>query len=349
MGRALGGAGRPEEAAATLRDASLRFPDNEPLHQELAATLGRIGDIEGALACARARDAPWAPVFAFRLLIRNGRRDEAAGLEAAVASAAPADPDLLEWRVRGAREHPEALLSLAENVLRSDPSAAHGLYYKAVALALLGRGAEAAELMALDRFLRILPLPAPAGFDGEAAFRDTLRQEILANPGLHPDPAGHATRSGLRTRLFPVAGDRAAPALVQAIRAAVTDYGGALSGDHPFVRARPSRASLIPWALIFRSGGHQVGHIHPGRWMTGVYYVSARSGGRSAGELQPGAIRIGPLPQWAAVDPPWPVIELEPVPGTLLLFPSFVPHETVPPGHGGERISVAFDIMAANA
>lgn len=345
----LGGAGRPGEAADTLRDACRRFPDNEPLHQELAATLGRLGDIEGALACARGRDAAWAPVFAFRLLIRHGRRDEAARLEAAVAAAAPADPDLLEWRVRRAREEPETLLRLAEDVLRNDSSAAHGLYYKAVALALLGRGAEAAELMALDRFLRIAPLPAPAGFDGGTAFREALRQEILANPGLHPDPAGHATRSGLRTRLFPVAGDRAAPALIQAIRAAVGDYADALSGDHPFVSARPSRASLIPWALIFRSGGHQVGHIHPGRWMTGVYYVSARSRDQSSSAPHPGAIRIGPLPEWAETDPPWPVIELEPVPGTLLLFPSFVPHETVPPGEEAERISVAFDIMAASA
>jgi hypothetical protein len=41
------------------------------------------------------------------------------------------------------------------------------------------------------------------------------------------------------------------------------------------------------------------------------------------------------------------VIEVEPVPGTLLLFPSFVPHETVPPGEGAERISVAFDVAAA--
>jgi hypothetical protein len=28
-------------------------------------------------------------------------------------------------------------------------------------------------------------------------------------------------------------------------------------------------------------------------------------------------------------------------------FPSFIPHETVPPGEGAERISVAFDVTAA--
>jgi hypothetical protein len=40
--------------------------------------------------------------------------------------------------------------------------------------------------------------------------------------------------------------------------------------------------------------------------------------------------------------------DIEGVPGNLLLFPSFVPHETVPPGEGAERISLAFDVTAAD-
>ena len=347
LGQALAGAGRLEEAASSLRLACDRFPGHEPLHEELAQVLGRLGDVEAALACARGRDAPWAPALAFRLLIRHGRRSEAAPYEAAVAAADPADPDLLEWRVRRTREDPEKLLRLCEDALRHDPAAAHALHYKAVALAQLGRGGEAAELMGLDRFLSRAALPAPSGFGGDEAFGEAVRDEILANPGLHPDPAGHATRSGLRTRIFPAAGDRAGPALVGAIRAAIDAYAGKLTGDHPFVRARPSRARLTPWALLFRGAGHQLLHHHPGCWLTGVYYVSARHDRPEGDAPRPGMLRIGALPDWAGVEPPWPVLEVEPVPGTLLLFPSFVPHETVPPGDGAERISVAFDVAAA--
>jgi hypothetical protein len=101
---------------------------------------------------------------------------------------------------------------------------------------------------------------------------------------------------------------------------------------------------MTQWALVFRGGGHQVPHHHPGCWLTGVYYVSARRDPPRPGEPLPGIIRIGGLPGWAGVEPPWELIEVEPVPGTLLLFPSFVPHETVPPGEGAERISVAFDV-----
>jgi hypothetical protein len=318
------------------------------LHEERAHALARLGQVEAALDCARARKATWAPVFAFNLLARQGRRSETVELEAAVAAVRPADPNLLESRAKRARGNPAALLRLSEEVLSHDPGSAHAIHYKAVALAQLGRSDEAAELMALDRFLHIAPLPAPPGFGGDWAFREQVRGEIMENSSLHRDPVGHATRSGLRTRQFPAAGDRAATALTDSIRKAVTAFAAALSGDHPFVRARPERATFTPWALLFRGPGHQVAHHHPGCWLTGVYYVSARRDVPRPDVPLPGPIRIGVLPDWAAGPPPWPVIEVEPVPGTLLLFPSFVPHETVPPGEGAERISIAFDVAAAS-
>lgn len=347
LARALTGAGKLEEAASSLRQACARLPDHEPYYEELAHVLARLGEVEAALACARSRDSPWASPFVFKLLVRQGRRPETGSLEAAVAAARPADPDLLESRAKRSRDDPERLIRLCEDVLGHDPGAAHALYYRAVALAQLGRGEEAADLMGLDRFLAIAPLPAPPGFGGEDAFREAVRGEILANPSLHRDPAGHATRSGHRTQTFPAAGDRAAAALMGAIRAAIDAYAGALSGDHPFVTARPPRATLTQWALVFTGGGHQLPHHHPGCWLTGVYYVSARRDIPQPDAPLPGAIRIGGLPDWAGVAAPWPLLEIEPVPGTLLLFPSFVPHETVPPGEGAERISVAFDVAAA--
>ncbi len=347
LARALSGAGEIEEAASLLDRACGRFPEVEELHEERAHALARLGRIEAALDCARRSEAPWAPVFAFNLLARQSRRSETLDLEAAVAAIRPADPNLLESRAKRARDDPSALLRLCEEVLSHDPASAHAIHYKAVALAQLGRRDEAAELMALDRFLRIAPLPAPPGFGGDEAFREEVRAEIIANPSLHPDPVGHATRSGLRTRHFPAAGDRAAAALIDSIRTAVAAYAEALSGDHAFVRARPERATLTPWALLFRGPGHQVAHHHPGCWLTGVYYVSARRDIPRPDLPLPGTIRIGVLPDGAGAAPPWPVLEVEPVPGTLLLFPAFVPHETLPPGEGAERISVAFDVAPA--
>ena len=104
LAQALAGTGELEEAESALRHALSRLPDHEPLHEELAHVLARRGDVEAALACARGRDARWAAPFAFKLLVRQGRRAETGPLETAVAAERPADPDLLESRVKRSRD-----------------------------------------------------------------------------------------------------------------------------------------------------------------------------------------------------------------------------------------------------
>jgi tetratricopeptide (TPR) repeat protein len=340
---ALEALGRQEEALDRLASACDRFPEAERLHSDLGSALAKAGRIEAALEQARLWEGrPWAAKLEFRLLLRSGRTGLLAEREAALASADPADPDLLDYRAARLRDRPEALLRASDEVLAADPRSMHALHHKAVALALLGESEAATGLMALDRFLQVSALGLPEGFRSMAEFNRELGGEIAANPTLHADPAGHATRKGLRTAAFPLPGDRAGPALVAAIRRKVADYAESLAGDHPFVAARPDQARFTAWALLFRDSGRQLLHHHPGQWLTGVYYVAA-----PAGPERPGALRVGSLPGWARARPPWPVIDVEPVPGRLVLFPSFVPHETLPTGSDETRISVAFDVADA--
>lgn len=322
------------------------FPGHEALDAQLAQTLFRAGEMDLALATARGwPDRDWASLLSFTILRRQGREAEAAAFEDAVAELDPAHVDLLDARAMRARGKPGELLEAANAVLSMAPGASHALYYKAVALAQLGREDEAAAVMGIDHFLQETVLPTPAAFADSAAFHHTLKAEILANPHLHADPVGHASRGGLRTRVFPAPADVAAPALLDAIRNAVTVYAAGLTGHHPFVAARPASASFTPWALIFRGDGYQRLHHHPGRWLTGVYYVSLPDIPEDP-DAFPGGIVLGGLPDWAGIEPAWPLRRISPKPGTLLLFPSFVPHETLPTGREGERISVAFDIAA---
>lgn len=341
---ALEGAGEQEAALGRLEAACRRFTDDEAVRSAFASALGRAGRLDSALAeTGRSPGAAWAAKLEFRLLMRAGRFEHLEAREAALAEADPTDPDLLEYRALKWRDRPEKVLSICEQVQARDPGAMHALYHKALALIQLGRAGEAAELMGLDRYLRIAPLGAPDRFDGdEAAFLGQLGREIAANPTLHSDPAGHATRQGLRTATFPLPGDGAGQALVRAIKAKVGEYAAGLSGDHPFPAARPGLATFKSWALLFEGRGHQRHHHHPGPWLTGVYYVAA-----PAGPPRPGALRIGALPAWLDARPPWPVIDVEPAPGTLVVFPSFVPHETIPSGSDERRISVAFDVARA--
>ena len=341
---ALEDSGEQDEALGRLEAACRLFPDDEAVHSAFASALGRAGRIDAALAqVERWTAAAWARKLEFRLLRRAGRLERLEEREAALAEADPAAPDLLEYRAQKWHDCPEAVLRAACEAQARDPGSMQALYHKALALVQLGRSEEAAETMGLDRFLRVVRLGAPPPFEREADFLARLAKEIVANPTLHTDPEGHANKHGLRTATFPLPGDQAGQALVRAIKAKVGEYAAALSGGHPFAAARPATAGFKSWALLFDARGHQRLHHHPGPWLTGVYYVAAPEG-----QTRPGALRIGAVPPRVGSAPPWPVIDVEPVPGTLVLFPSYVPHETIPSGSTSTRISVAFDVSRAS-
>jgi tetratricopeptide (TPR) repeat protein len=344
LGRLLEKTGEIERAAETLAAANRRFPHCEPLKAPLARLLGRLGETDRGLAVAQTTaDRRRRARLSLFLLAQSGRFEEAAGFEEEVASTDPFDPMLVECRIRRLRRDPPAMLALCDELLGRRPADARAIYHKAIALAQLGRASEASALIGIGRYVADGRLEAPPGYSTSRDFRAALAVELGGAPDLRPDPAGHATVNGLRTRVFPRGGDPASAALARGLRTAVEGYAAGLDGDHPFAAARPGRVTFNAWGLVFRSAGRQRVHCHPDRWVTGVFYVAAPEV-----EGDGGSIRIGVLPDWAGIDPPWPVLTLKPTPGRLLIFPSFVPHDTVPTGAAGERIAVAFDVSPAD-
>lgn len=115
---------------------------------------------------------------------------------------------------------------------------------------------------------------------------------------------------------------------------------------------RPEGVTMIglrfeAWANVTRSGGYNAVHDHPNSVWSGTYYVAADEpdpGRLNNGKLElidpragAGMIHIGPtLLQGRYL--------IEPLPGLMVVFPSWLKH-TVHPFHGkGERISIAFNV-----
>jgi uncharacterized protein (TIGR02466 family) len=99
------------------------------------------------------------------------------------------------------------------------------------------------------------------------------------------------------------------------------------------------------WVNLLRGGGTHTAHLHPGSVVSGTLYVALPPGSRGLKLEDPR------LPQMMAAPPrrgdapeaQRTFVELTPVPGTILLWESWLRHE-VPAGTGsGERLSISFN------
>jgi len=348
LGRALISLGEFQDAAARLREAIATLPPSDELLILLVHALFAQDLFEEAVPHAEAALAmDPSDARARRLyfdVLTSSKCWDRTGLDAAdVAAFSPFNTRLMEMRTKSLG--PLSTVEMCDALLAANPAHTNARYLKALNLAKLGRAAEARELIALDRLIEICDLPVPRSYDDERSFRDALMREIHANPTLASDPRGKATRDGLQTKRLRQPEAIAVEDLLDLIRQAVDAYERRLvaSGDE-FARGRPAKARLNAWAVVYGRDGRQISHRHPGGWLSGVYYVAApRLGGENAYR---GRLLVGALdPKEHGVDPPWGTREIEPVPGRLVMFPSYVPHATEATGIDGARISVAFDVV----
>jgi hypothetical protein len=215
-------------------------------------------------------------------------------------------------------------------------------YRRALAALMTGGASQAAELIAPEKYLHVGELACPTGFAGDKEFRRALHDEIMNNPTLDADLRGKATRDGLQTRHFPMETDRAARALLAEIETQVCSYmDRMIASDDPFFLRKPRAATLESWAVVGGPRTRQTSHIHPNGWLSGVYYVDAPDA------LYDGAgdLLLGMPPSACEGMASWPIRRVAPVPGRLVLFPSWVPHATAPTGSDAPRVSVAFDVV----
>ncbi len=353
LGSSLLSLEKHKKAEDVLAGAVAQAPDDVELRILLAEAKLALADFDEAKrqidkALRLAPESRDARLLHFTLLVRTGQWDAASGLIDEIATFAPLNNSLCEARLR--EEAPqsfcEAQLAACDAELARNPILTDAIYFKAIALARLGRAQEAREVIDLDRFLEISDLPAPDGFQDAEAFRTALAQEISRNPTLTPDRK--ATRGGLQTRQLRQPGAIHVETLLGQIKKAVDEYEARLSDNSgAFATARPRAATLQSWAVIYGATGRQNPHRHPRGWLSGVFYVAApRPEGENAFR---GSLVLGALEPRYAVAPPWGTKEIAPVPGRLVMFPSYVPHATEEPGIEGARISVAFDVVPADA
>ncbi|HMC92856.1 MAG TPA: putative 2OG-Fe(II) oxygenase [Allosphingosinicella sp.] len=338
-------------AAAIALEAALRLGAEAPeLRVLLARSYNYLRRHAEALTILAGDDAP--RFERGRALMEMGD-DEAAEREfRAVLARNSDDPAACRMLCRLLRragrtiDHLSACEQLAERGARN----AQFLYNWGWALALAGEEERARRLMFEPERVVQVDLAAPEAFADLASFNAALGADILGNPNriAHFPEEDEANRGSARIdNLF--SGQRAEPvrmllATIERAVAALTPE--ARPGFDPWPRLRPASARLRAWGLIQRREAYEEGHIHPGGWLSGVYYLRIPPAVAEARAPGPGCIEFGPPSGLVRAGlAPGPTRAYVPREGMLLLAPSHYQHRTIPSGVDEYRICVAFDVV----
>lgn len=369
---ALLAAGRGEEAAAELDAILTQVPGWIAGHHQLAQLRAVLGDhaqatrsIERAIvaapdeiafrrclfeiaqkredfdrlahhvAAARSRGldgAGWTD-YAAIAACETGADDEADRLFAALDPAA-----LLIWRIRHALRlgRIDDALALIDRALAGDDRAA-AMPYAATAWQIAG-DRRAGWLYGDPRCISVADLRRELPPLDQLAER--LRTLHVAY-GTYLDQSvrgGTQTDGPLLSNINPLIRQTRA-----AIDAAVRRHIAALppiDPEHPLFSPRRDRRIRFAgsWSVRLRDAGHHVSHVHPQGWISSALYVSLPgTDGSESGWLTLGQ----PEPRLGMAIPALRTIQ--PQPGHLVLFPSWMWHGTRP-FPKGERLTIAFDV-----
>ena len=106
---------------------------------------------------------------------------------------------------------------------------------------------------------------------------------------------------------------------------------------------KPKLDSL--WVNLLKSGGHHSGHIHPHSIISGTLYVEVPAGAGAIRFEDPRLPLMMAAPPRAkdAPDELQPFVSVEPRPGLLLMWESWLRHEVLSGKGRGERLSISFN------
>lgn len=316
--QALRGAGRLEDARATLQDGLRRDWTDPRLFAELAAVCQEAGDFEEALQYARS---------ALTL-----KPDEARFQDVLI------DALLSLGRAREA-------MPVIESLRRRDPMNQWYVAMEATAARLLGDSRYVAYYD-YDNLVRSFELSPPPGWSSIEAFHAELIPVLEDRHRFHAEPLDQSLRSGTQTpRSLLGDPDPLIQAFLRALDEPIGEYRKAIgfAQEHPF-KARNRGASTFKgcWSVLLKRGGYHVNHVHTEGWMSSAYYVDVP--GEAADEqVQSGWLKFGE-PRFQ-VPGAFPEKLLQPRAGRLVLFPSYMWHGTTPVVSDEQRLTVAFDVV----
>jgi Flp pilus assembly protein TadD len=349
----------PGDPLAKLDAAAYAQPANAALWQALVELLKRLDRAEEAsekLRVAREMGCPDSPEI--RVLealdaAYHGNPQEALRRFETLLPQFPRDPYLLRNFAMQLLISGDAARAaeLCEQALKSVPFDQTLLAYQATAWQLLGDPRED-WLCDYERMVVPVSVPVPEGFTGPEEFFAAVTEALERLHHSNAQPIEQSVRGGTQTNgflfrlkepLLAVLEKQIREAIVSALMTFPAEEG------HPFWsrrHANPVGDGLRfagAWSVRLRDQGYHTNHIHPEGWISSALYISlpdeVQQGQGTEGHIQFGT----PMRELGLDLPPRRIVK--PEVGTLVLFPSYMWHGTLPFHSDQSRITVAFDLL----
>jgi uncharacterized protein (TIGR02466 family) len=124
----------------------------------------------------------------------------------------------------------------------------------------------------------------------------------------------------------------------------LTRHAAIFAKDCAFDLARKPKLDSL-WANLLKGGGHHTAHIHPHSILSGTLYVEAPAGSGAIRFEDPRLPMMMAAPVRSADAPEElrPFVTVEPRPGLLLLWESWLRHEVLAGAGRAERLSISFN------
>jgi uncharacterized protein (TIGR02466 family) len=330
------------------------FPRTPAHALGVAGILRQVGHTETALAILQQAASERPGDISILLGVANaalevGDVDQAEQAAFAARRLAPSNSSALEmWAITSlATGKVDEALSASRLLLDLQPTSQAALAMRATAARMAG-SPEYGDLYDYDALVSVGDIAAPPGWDSREGFLVELSAVVSA---LHQEartPLGQSLRHGtqttqdLRVSRSPVIKAFFA-AIDPLIRAHIEKLG---PGDDPVRKRRREHHAISGcWSIQLSAGGHHVDHMHPRGWLSSAFYVDVPA------DLQNSDAREGWLQFGKPSFPTSPAIAadhfVQPVPGRLVLFPSYMWHGTVPFWSPSPRTTIAFDVVPA--
>ncbi|MEO1241062.1 MAG: tetratricopeptide repeat protein [Pseudomonadota bacterium] len=344
--------GDREKALAVLNSAIEAYPDIAPLHIARAQVYGETGDndIQYAIIKEAARLSngdPFLEYSACNAALAAKEFDDALAYGERVAAQMPNDNGVVSAYCQAllATGNGKGAAVVAENLSQRDPMNQLFIALKATAYRML-QDERYHELFDYDAFVFTSPLDAPKGWSSLEAYLDDLIEGLDEAHSFKSHPFSQSVRHGSQISSINGSEHPALRAYTEAMAGPVSRYIERLSpGDDP-LRSRNIGGfrTFSTFSVSLHPEGFHVNHVHPQGWLSSACHLRLAEhdpANEKAGWLKFGEPGVPTSPELP------PEKYVEPQPGVMAVFPSYMWHGTERFDTGSSRLSVASDIVPA--